>query len=88
MSGEEGEEVKKNVPLFRKMLVEGKDYFADLSTETMQKKIAKLTEIRQIIASAQNVLSKNKSTLEELQKAITELKVLASSPVDGVERVI
>ena len=88
ISGEEGEEVKKNVPLFRKMLVEGKDYFADLSTETMQKKIAKLTEIRQIIASAQNVLSKNKSTLEELQKAITELKVLASSPVDGVERVI
>jgi len=70
------------------MLVKGEDYFADLSTETTQKKIAKLTEIRQVIASAKNVLSKSKSTSEELQKTIAELKVLASSLVNSVEKVI
>ncbi|CAI2191810.1 5160_t:CDS:2 [Funneliformis geosporum] len=68
-----------NVPLFRKMLEESEDYFADLSTETTSKRDAEIDQIRGIIASAQTIFDKSKATKEELEQVISSLKTLTKA---------
>ncbi|CAI2190290.1 8405_t:CDS:10, partial [Funneliformis geosporum] len=79
INDKEAQEIKKNVPLFRKMLEEGKDYFADLATETTSKRDNELDQIRGIIASVQTIFDKSKATKEEVEQAISSLRTLSTA---------
>jgi len=85
INSDEAEEIKKNVPLFRKMLEEGNDCFDDLSTETTQKRDVKLDQVKAIITQAQIIFAKNEATKEEITQVIDSLKVLANAANDSVE---
>lgn len=90
INNKEAEEIKKNVLIFKKMLVDDKDYFndLDLSTEITQKRKAKLERIHQMIARTKSVLNKAKMAEKELEQFAKDLKTSVNSPNDNVEKLV